>query len=173
VVKKPGRNWRSHLVAGLLAATMLITGAAPAGALLGFPPPPPPPPPVKVIVQQWHSGDTTVRDYVQFLGGTVTSTLPIIGGFAATVPEGAVSTLTQYVGVRAVTYDARVEPESFDVDGGPASVYRDVIDTPSTALTSGAPASPSPSSTPASRRSPTWPTTSCRSWAPAVRCRTA
>ena len=129
MVETSARNWRSHLVAGLLAALLVLTGAAPAGALLGVTPPPPPPT-VKVIVQQWHAADSTVRDHVVVLGGTVTRDLPIIGGFSATVPEAAVETLTTSLGVRAVTFDAPVEPEGLDVDGGAASVYRKVIDTP-------------------------------------------
>ena len=123
-------KWRSRLVASLLAAVMVLTGAAPAGALLGLTVPPPPPP-VKVIVQQWHGSDTTVADYVRFLGGTVDLALPIVGGFAATVPSASVETLTQYAGVRAVTFDARVEPEDVEPDGGPASVYRKVVSAPS------------------------------------------
>ena len=129
MVKSPAASWRSRLVATALSALLVLAGAAPAGALLSATLPPPPPP-VNVIVQQWHAADTTVADYVRFLGGTVTHDLPIIGGFSATVPEGSVSTLTQYLGVRAVTYDARVEPEALDVDGGPASVYRKVVHTP-------------------------------------------
>ena len=38
--------------------------------------------------------------------------------------------LLHLTGVRAVTYDGRVEPESVEPDGGPASVYRKVVDAP-------------------------------------------
>jgi serine protease AprX len=123
-----GRSKLGRLVVGIVAAVTLLLSGAPAGALLL--PPPPPPPPVKVIVQQWHASDTTVADLVTALGGTVTRSLPIIGGFAATVPSDAVSTITYLAGVRAVTFDGRVEPESVEADGGPMSVYRKVVDAP-------------------------------------------
>jgi serine protease AprX len=126
-VVKTGGNKLGRLIVGLLAAASLLLSGAPAGALLV---PPPPPPPVKVIVQQWHASDTTVADYVEFLGGTVTRDLPIIGGFSATVPSDAVSTITYLAGVRAVTNDGRVEPESVEPDGGPTSVYRKVVNAP-------------------------------------------
>jgi serine protease AprX len=122
-------RWSRRLVAAILATLLGVASAAPAGALLGLNPPPPPPP-VNLIVQQWNVADTTVRDYVRFLGGTVTWSLPIVGGFAATVPEGAVTTLAGYAGVRAVTFDTTVQPQDLPADGGAPSVHREAVGTP-------------------------------------------
>ena len=69
-----------------LASAALLSVASPAVAQGG--PPKPVDPPVKVIVQQWDGADTTPTSTVVSLGGTVTALLPVVGGFAATVPIG-------------------------------------------------------------------------------------
>jgi serine protease AprX len=52
------------------------------------------------------------------LGGTVERQLPIVAGFAATVPAAAVPVLTRMAGVRAVTPDVELHLLSHDGEGG-------------------------------------------------------
>src|SRR2546430_1974443 len=47
-----------------------------------------------VIVRETQPGSTATEDLIRTLGGHVTHELSIIGGFSATVPGSAVSTLT-------------------------------------------------------------------------------
>ena len=112
------------LVAALL--TTLLSGllAAPAGAIL----PPPPPPPVQVIVQQLSPNDPAPAALVQMAGGQITEQLPIVTGFAATIPSSIIDDLIALPGVRAVTGDHDVVPSSVGtaVPVGP-SVHREAI----------------------------------------------
>jgi len=85
-------------------------------------------PSVKVIVQQLNPTDPGPATLVTTLGGTVTKQLPIVTGFAATVPVAAVADLAAHPGVRVVSADHLVVP----LDGGTAasvgpSVHREVI----------------------------------------------
>jgi len=73
--------------ASILALLLSGLVAAPAGALW----PPPPPPPIKVIVQQLDPNDPAPAALVATVGGQVTQQLPIITGFAATIPSSALS----------------------------------------------------------------------------------
>ncbi|MEY2423449.1 MAG: serine protease AprX [Acidimicrobiaceae bacterium] len=109
--------------ATLLAA---LAFAAPASAAL-LPPPPPPPPMVSVIVQQWDGNDSTARLALFNLGGTITANLPVIGGFAASIPQTAVGTLSSNPAVRVVSADALVLPQDVPTTSGAPSVYRDVV----------------------------------------------
>src|SRR5437588_8024770 len=83
--------------------------ASTASALIA--PPPPPPPMVSIIVQQWNGNDPTARLALANVGGTVTANLPIIGGFAASIPQTAVGVLSSNAAVRAVSADAVVLPQ--------------------------------------------------------------
>jgi serine protease AprX len=78
---------------------------------------------VRVIVQKQAAGDGSPEQAVKRLGGQVTRLLPIIAGFAATVPATAVGELARVAGVRAVTPDSRVRVQG--AAGGEAvrSVY--------------------------------------------------
>jgi serine protease AprX len=97
--------------------------AAPAAAL----PLPPPPPMVSVIVQQWDGNNPAARIALANLGGTVTANLPIIGGFAAMIPQNAVGYLSSNAAVRVVSADAVVLPQDVPPASGAPSVYRDVV----------------------------------------------
>jgi serine protease AprX len=68
--------------------------------------------PIRVIVQQRAAADAAPELAVRRLGGQVTRALPIVAGFAATVPAAAVGELTRLPGVRAVTPDGRVRVQA-------------------------------------------------------------
>ena len=100
-----GRLRRYILVtlAALLLAAPLSTG--PAGASL------PTTPTVNVIVQLWNGSDLTARSLVTQLGGVVTADLPVVNGFAATLPSGGLATLAASPAVRIVSPDSMVLPQ--------------------------------------------------------------
>ncbi len=108
--------------AAAVFAALVVGFQATAAAIL-----PPPPPMVPVIVQQWNYGDPSVRTALATLGGSVTADLPVINGFAATIPQTAIGSLSGNPAVRAVTADAVVLPQDVPADGGAPSVYRDVV----------------------------------------------
>src|SRR5258708_402825 len=64
------------------------------------------PPSVKVIVQKVDGAGHGPEAAIAHLGGAVTRDLPIVNGFAATVPVGGVGRLSGLSGVKAVTLDA-------------------------------------------------------------------
>lgn len=81
----------------------------------------------RVIVQQWDAADPGPRQAVAALGGAVTRTLPIVNGFAATVPSGTADRLARVPGVRAVSPDSEVRVQA-DV---PAAAGSDAAARPS------------------------------------------
>jgi serine protease AprX len=78
---------------------------------------------VRVIVQKRAATDPAPELAVKRLGGRVTAALPIVAGFAATVPAGAVDQLARLAGVRAVTPDSRVRVQAAAAGSGIRSVY--------------------------------------------------
>jgi serine protease AprX len=82
---------------------------------------------VRVIVQQRAGAGAAPLQAVRRLGGQVTRLLPIVGGFAATVPAAAVADLARLPGVRAVTPDGRVRVQGTAAAGGIRSVYPKVV----------------------------------------------
>src|SRR5947208_2902484 len=60
---------------------------------------------VHVIVQKLAATDRGPEAAISRLGGTVTRDLPIVDGFAATVPASATAHLASVPGIRAVTLD--------------------------------------------------------------------
>src|SRR4051794_36196280 len=72
----------------------------------------------KVIVQQWDAADPAPAALLATLGGTVTAQLPIVGGFAATLPTSALGTLATGAGVRVVSPDGLVLPDAKPASGG-------------------------------------------------------
>ncbi|MFZ6003868.1 MAG: S8 family serine peptidase [Actinomycetota bacterium] len=89
---------------------------------------PAPPPPINVIVQQLDPADPGPSTLVSLLGGQVTKPLPIVSGFAATIPPSALADVAAHPGVRVVSGDHMVVP----LDGGTAttvgpSVHREVV----------------------------------------------
>lgn len=87
----------------------------------------------RVIVQQWDPADRGPRQAVTRLGGRVTRGLPIVDGFAATLPAGAAGALASVPGVRTVSPDTQVhvQAEAPGTDAGEAlarpSVYRQAV----------------------------------------------
>jgi serine protease AprX len=68
--------------------------------------------PLRVIVQKHSAADPAPEAAVRRLGGQVTRALPIVAGFAATVPGAVVGELARLPGVRAVTPDGRVRVQA-------------------------------------------------------------
>jgi serine protease AprX len=84
--------------------------------------------PVKVIVQKWWAADRGPELAVQRLGGRVTRALPIVAGFAATLPGGrALADLAGEPGVRVVTPDREVHVQGMATGGQIRSVYPKVV----------------------------------------------
>jgi serine protease AprX len=113
------------LVVAALAALMLATGL---GAVpRGTPAQPGMADPVQVIVQKTSAADPAPELAVRRLGGRVTRALPIVAGFAATVPAAAVDALARLAGVRAVTPDDRVRVQGAASASPIRSVYPQVV----------------------------------------------
>ncbi len=64
---------------------------------------------LQVIVEKTTGADGSVEQFVEMLGGTVLTDLPIINGFTAEVPQSAMATLEAMPGVAAVTPDGTVQ----------------------------------------------------------------
>ena len=77
----------------------------------------------RVIVQERADAGAAPERAVARLGGTVTRALPIVAGFAATVPAAAVAELTRTPGVRAVTPDEKLRVQATPASGTIRSVY--------------------------------------------------
>jgi serine protease AprX len=91
----------------LVIATVLASLIPPAGAA-----PPEDGRSVAVIVQKLTVGDGRPEAAVHRLGGRVTRDLPLVDGFAAVLPAGALARLGSSAGVRAVTPDRPVSVQS-------------------------------------------------------------
>src|SRR4051812_49646380 len=95
----PWRVLLGAVAAALVAATV---GATPARS-------PFEPAAAKVVVLVTGGGGSAgVKAAAEALGGRVTRDLPLVGGFAATVPAGASVPLRAVPGVRSVTPDGTV-----------------------------------------------------------------
>jgi serine protease AprX len=109
------------VVVGLLVAAVLGTAgpasgtAAPGMATVG------------VIVQKWSAADQGPERAVARLGGRVTDALPIVAGFAATLPGWAVAKLARSPGVLAVTPDRQVHVQGTASGSEVRSVYPKVV----------------------------------------------
>jgi serine protease AprX len=82
---------------------------------------------VRVIVQKRAGTGLAPELAVRRLGGQVTRALPIVAGFAATVPAAVVGDLARLPGVRAVTPDGRVRVQGTAASGTIRSVYPKVV----------------------------------------------
>jgi len=82
---------------------------------------------LRVIVQKRSAADLAPERAVQRLGGRVTNALPIIAGFAATVPVAVVGELARLPGVRAVSPDSRVHVQGTASGSNIRSVYPKVV----------------------------------------------
>lgn len=66
---------------------------------------------VHMIVQKLAANDRGPEAAISRLGGTVTRDLPIVDGFAATVPASATAQLASIPGIRAITLDETLHPQ--------------------------------------------------------------
>ena len=82
---------------------------------------------VKVIVQTTGAAASDVEQHVVQLGGQVTKQLPIVNGFAATMPGGAVAELAHLPGIRAISQDLPVHVQGSADTSTLPSVYRKVV----------------------------------------------
>ena len=73
---------------------------------------------VNVIVQT-HGEETAVESLIQQLGGTVTKALPIIDGFAAQMPQQAVTRLAAAPAIKHIHFDAPVVSTSHNTPSTP------------------------------------------------------
>jgi serine protease AprX len=83
--------------------------------------------PLRVIVQKHSAADPAPEAAVRRLGGQVTRALPIVAGFAATVPAAAVGELARLAGIRAVTPDDEVRVQGAATTSTIKSVYPKVV----------------------------------------------
>src|SRR5215211_3417482 len=111
------------LVVAALAVLMLATGLG--AAPRGTPAQPGTADPVRVIVQKARAADPAPELAVRRLGGQVTRALPIVAGFAATVP--AADELARLTGVRAVSPDDKLRVQGATTTSTIKSVYPKVV----------------------------------------------
>ncbi|MDX6378406.1 MAG: serine protease AprX [Gaiellaceae bacterium] len=90
---------RAFLVA--LVALLLMLAGTPALAVAS----------TRLVVRERTPASQTAERLVQRLGGHVGRPLPLLGGFAASVPADAVATLRRARAIRAVYRDAAVQPQ--------------------------------------------------------------
>jgi serine protease AprX len=79
--------------------------------------------PVRVVVQKAAGAGAGPERNVARLGGRVTRELPLVRGFAATIPSAAVRSLARSDGVRAVSADRRVSVQGTATSAEVKSVY--------------------------------------------------
>jgi serine protease AprX len=108
-----------------VAALVLVAGLAslPRGATAA----PGAAEPMGVIVQERAGAGSAPEEAVRRLGGRVTRLLPIVGGFAATVPAGVAGELARLPGVRAVTPDGKLRVQGTASTSTIRSVYPKVV----------------------------------------------
>jgi serine protease AprX len=115
---------RALLVAALAALVLLAgLGAVPGAASAR----PGAAEPMGVIVQKRAGAGSAPEEAVRRLGGQVTRALPIVGGFAATVPATVAGELARLPGVRAVTPDAKLRVQGTASTSTIRSVYPKVV----------------------------------------------
>ena len=115
---------RALLVAAVAALVLLAgSGAVPRAASAR----PLPAGPIRVIVQEHAGAGSAPEEAVRRLGGQVTRLLPIVGGFAATVPAAVAGELARLPGVRAVTPDGTLRVQGAASASTVRSVYPKVV----------------------------------------------
>jgi serine protease AprX len=81
----------------------------------------------RLIVQKWSAADPRPEQAVRRLGGRVTRALPIVAGFAATLPAASVAALARQPGVRALSPDRQVRVQGGASSSSIRSVYPKVV----------------------------------------------
>ena len=82
---------------------------------------------MRVIVQERAGAGSAPEEAVRRLGGQVTRALPIVGGFAATMPSTVAGELARLPGVRAVTPDGKLRVQGTASTSTIRSVYPKVV----------------------------------------------
>ena len=82
---------------------------------------------VSVIVQKTSIATRGPEAAVARLGGLITRDLPIVDGFAASLPAAAIAELARVPGVRVISLDRKVVVAEGGGSGSPNSVYRKVV----------------------------------------------
>ena len=95
---------RRLLVTVVLAVLLVASMVAPGAAVQSEDSPI-----LQVIVEKAAGPDGSVEQFVEMLGGTVLTDLPIINGFTAELPQSAMAALEAMPGVAAVTPDGTVQ----------------------------------------------------------------
>ena len=86
---------------------------------------------VRVVVRAHAGAGAGAEEVVRRLGGDVTLDLPLVHGFAATLPAAAVPALAAAPGVRAVSADRAVSVQSGDWEQSGAQLAPRVVRAPS------------------------------------------
>jgi serine protease AprX len=86
--------------------------------------------PVRVVVRARPDATGAAEDAVRRLGGRVTRALPLVDGFAATLPAQAVPRLAARTGVRAISADRAVALQSGSWEEGAAQLAPQVLRAP-------------------------------------------
>jgi serine protease AprX len=71
---------------------------------------------LRLLVHEATPSSDVAEDLVQALGGEVTRPLPLIGGFAATLPDDRLPILARDLSVAEVSVDGRVQMAGLDTD---------------------------------------------------------
>ncbi|HWL91260.1 MAG TPA: S8 family serine peptidase, partial [Actinomycetota bacterium] len=98
-----------------IAVIGILLSAVTAAALLQ-PVPTPSFTSLRLLIHEAAPSSHAAEDLVQSLGGEVTRPLPLIGGFAATVPEGRLPVLQRDPSIEDVSVDGRVQMAAVGTD---------------------------------------------------------
>ncbi|HWH33027.1 MAG TPA: S8 family serine peptidase, partial [Egibacteraceae bacterium] len=117
---------RVRLAAASMAAVLSLPAALPASVTAAAAAA------TAAVIVQAPGAEARVAAAVRDLGGTVTRALPIVGGFAAVLPEAALPRLAAEPGVTARTPDGRMVPQATKTGDGTnlstlKSVYREEV----------------------------------------------
>jgi serine protease AprX len=82
---------------------------------------------VAIIVRKTVATDHSPEQAVARLGGRVTQDLPIVDGFAATVPAASIARLAAVPGISVISLDRKVSVAGDGDGGSPNSVYPKVV----------------------------------------------
>ena len=122
---------------GLLAGAQPASGAAPSGVAPAVGRPAALDPgladrtgEVRLVVRARPGAQAEVESAVRGLGGQVTRELPLIGGFAATLPGGALPQLARVDGVEVVSEDRAVQVQASAGGGSGTSLAPRVVHAP-------------------------------------------
>jgi serine protease AprX len=122
-------TFRHRIVAVIVALVMVLSAAGSADTAAAVDPYRAAASAVRVVVQRLNPLDRTPERAVERLGGEVEVQLPIVDGFAATVPADQLAALRAAPGVAEVTVDrpVHVQGQYGEGSGEASAVYTDVV----------------------------------------------